>query len=165
MMRITRFASAVAFILAGAALAQAQDAAPPIDTPPKSTVRYSFDRAGDVFLRLDTASGQVSVCSLHSAGWVCQVVPEDRTALENEIGRLQSDVAALKAEIATLREPPPPRPPADLAPPAKATKPAEVTIKMPTQEDIGRARDAVAHAWQRLVEMIVGLKNDVMRKG
>lgn len=157
-------AIAASIVLAACAAAQAQ---PDIE-PQKTLPRYSFDRVGDSVLRLDTANGQLTVCSQRTAvGWVCQAVPEDRAALEQEIERLQNDVTALKSEIATLRAPaPPPRPPVELTPPAgKESRSGESTLKMPTQEDIDRARVAVEHAWRRLVEMILNFKNDVMRKG
>ena len=38
-------------------------------------------------------AGQVSLCNRRPAGWLCQAVPDDRTALEAEIARLQSDNA------------------------------------------------------------------------
>jgi hypothetical protein len=47
-------------------------------------------------LRLDTRSGQVSHCSRSDGGWVCKVVPDERSALETEIARLQSENATLK---------------------------------------------------------------------
>lgn len=152
--------------LSGAALtAQAQDTkSPQGDNPANVPARYSFDRVQDTFLRLDTATGQVAVCSQHAAGWACQAVPEDRVALEREIGRLQDEVAALKSEVATLRAPSPPRPPADLTPPDKNGAKGNVLI-LPTQDDMERAKAAVQHAWRRLVDMLVGFTNDVMKRG
>ena len=139
------------------------DIAPPQTVPsPKSAGRYNFDRVGDTFMRLDTASGEVSICGEHSAGWACEIVPEDRAALDNEIGRLQNENVALKAELKALREPPPPRPPVDLTPRGNDS---DVTNKIQVQDDIDRARAAVSYAWRRLVDMLVGIKNDVMKRG
>ena len=148
---------AVAAVLAWATLpAPAQDGA-----PPAVPSRYSFNRVDDGFLRLDNSTGQVAFCSAHAVGWTCQAVPEDRAALEKEIARLQDEVASLKSELAALREPSPPRPPADLTPPttdqsADATK---------LRADLGRTRAAFENAWRRLVEMILNLQKDIMRKG
>ena len=61
--------------------------------------RYSFHRVEDGFLRLDSRSGQVSLCGRKTVGWGCQAVPDERVALESEIARLQGDNAALKKEI------------------------------------------------------------------
>lgn len=137
--------------------AQAQDV-----SQPNAPARYSFNRVDDGFLRLDTMTGQVTICSQRAVGWACQALPEDRTALEKEIARLQDEIAGLKTEIAALREPPPPRPPAELTPPTG--KNDDARIQLPTREDIERARAALEKAWRRLVDMITNLQKDMMRK-
>jgi len=83
--------------------------------------------------------------------------------LQTEIARLQEEVASLKKEIVALKEPPPPRPPADLA--APADKSDERTIKLPTREDLAWARAFIEDTWRRLVEMINTVQKDMMRKG
>ena len=67
--------------------------------PDSENGRYSFSQVPEGVLRLDTRTGQVSVCSNKAAGWACQTVPDERTALEAEISRLQNDNAALKKEL------------------------------------------------------------------
>jgi len=135
------------------ALAQNADA-----TPPDGPSRFTFTRVDDGFLRLDNVSGHIAFCSPNSVGWACQIVPEDRAALDKEIARLQDEVTSLKAEVAALREPPP-RPPADLVPPSGRDAAAEM------REDMERARVALEGAWRRLLEMIVNFEKDMMRKG
>ena len=83
--------------------------------------------------------------------------------LQAENTRLQDEVASLKKEVLALKEPPPPRPPADLTPPAD--KNDDVTIKLPTREDMARARAFIQDTWRRLVDMINTVQKDVMRKG
>ncbi len=106
--------------------------------------------------------------------------PEDRAALEaeigqlreevaslrrvqGEVGRLRDEVASLRKEMLALQEPPPPRPPGDIIPPSY--KGGDVTVKLPTHADIARARDFIEETWRRLVEMIVTVQKDMMRKG
>jgi hypothetical protein len=55
--------------------------------------------ADDAFLRLDTKTGEVSRCSKQPSGWTCELLPDDRAALEAEIARLQKQNAALKADL------------------------------------------------------------------
>jgi len=154
------------------ALAQAPEASPPpaaqSDTPPSSPKdvpaapggRFSFKRVEGGFLRLDSQTGQVALCSARVAGWACEMVPEDRAALDKEIGRLQDEVTDLKQQLAAVHEPPPPRPPADLSPPAEKRDDAAQL-----REDMDRARSAFENAWRRLVDMIVNFQKDMMRKG
>ena len=51
-------------------------------------------------LRLDTRTGTVSTCTRNGAGWACYAVPDERTALDAEIGRLQAEVEKLKGQLA-----------------------------------------------------------------
>jgi hypothetical protein len=158
---------------AAPATAQAQ---PPKDAWVKDARRFSFRRVDDGILRLDSASGHMAFCSSHTVGWTCQAVPEDRAALEKEIGRLQGEVSDLKsrladlqAEIATLRatpSPPPPRPPAEVKPPERTAPPADQggSLKMPSEADMARARAAIVDAWQRVLDMIGNLQRDMTPK-
>ena len=52
---------------------------------------FRFNSVADGVLRLDTRTGQVSHCSRSDVGWTCKVVPDERSALETEIARLQSE--------------------------------------------------------------------------
>ena len=136
--------------------------------------RFTFNRIDNGFLRLDTQSGQVAYCRAQTAGWACQAVPENRSGLEADVARLQSDMTALKTlksdivrlqneiaavrrEVAALKEPPP----ADLTPPGKSD---DVVIKLPSHEDIARARNFIEKTWHRLVEMITAVQKDMMQK-
>ncbi len=147
---------------------------------PPTQSRFSFSRVENGFLRLDNDSGQVAFCSTQTTGWACQSATENRSALETEIASvrkqvaslkeleteiadLRRDVALLKKEVAALKEPPPPRPPADLAP--RPDRGADVTVKLPSHEDLMKARDFIEETWRRLVEMIASMQKDVMRKG
>src|SRR5258708_37958461 len=88
--------------LAGPSLAAAQDAATHSQAaPPPSTddSRYSFHRIGDGFVRLDSRSGQLAQCGWAASGWSCKMVPDERAALESQIGRLQRDNAELKKSL------------------------------------------------------------------
>lgn len=131
--------------------------------------RFTFNRIDNGFLRLDTQNGQVAYCRAQTAGWSCQAVPENRSELDADVARLQSDIArlqdeiaALRREVAALKESPPPRPPADLTSPDKGP---DVTIRLPTHEDVARARAFLEKTWHRLVEMITAVQKDMMQKG
>lgn len=137
-----------------------------VDAQPIRPNRYTFNRIDNGFLRLDNNSGQIAFCSPHSVGWACEAVPEDRAALEKEIARLQDEVASLKTAIAALRAPPPPPVPPETVPPTpRAGKDGDAQIKLPTQEDIDRARAFIEDTWRRLMEMIVNIQKDMMRRG
>jgi hypothetical protein len=77
----------------GTAAAFAQSA------PDSENGRYSMSPAGEGFLRLDTRTGAVSNCT-NKGGWICRAVPDERAALDAEIGRLQGENQKLKDRLA-----------------------------------------------------------------
>ncbi len=158
--------AAVAVAAQGQAPAQAPEQAPllsPAAPPPAPPSRWSFKRVDDGFVRLDNRTGKVAHCTPVHAGWTCQAVPEKRAALEKQITQLKAEVDSLKKEIATLRAAASPSPP----PPAPKEGPA-VSLRMPTHEELARARDYVTDtlsaSWHRLVRMIMHFQHDVLRK-
>ncbi len=86
------FAAVALFAVADVAYAQT----PPAD----ENGRYTLSATDNGYLRLDTRTGAVSVCT-PKGGWTCRVVPDERAALDQEIGRLQGQVDALKAQLAS----------------------------------------------------------------
>lgn len=70
------------------------------DAPGTENGRYALSPVSEGFLRLDTRSGAVSICSSVNDSWVCRVVPDERTALDTEIGRLQADNKKLQEQLA-----------------------------------------------------------------
>lgn len=117
--------------------------------------RFSFERIDDGFVRFDHDTGQVAFCGQHAVGWGCQAQPEDRQALESEIERLQRDNAELKNKLS-----PPP-----LANNPPAEKRSDPGLRLPSDEDLERAMAVLEKTWRRLVEIIVNLQKDFMRKG
>jgi hypothetical protein len=142
-------------------------AAPPVAqqaVPQPAAGRFIFSRVDGGILRLDSVSGQVTLCSQRSAGWACQAVPEERAAFDSEVARLKAEVDSLKAEIAVLRAPAqPPRPPAELSPHANENKSG--VLKLPTEEDIKWARAQIERVWRQFVDMVTDFQKDVERKG
>ena len=179
-----RFIALILLMLAGSAFAGLPHAAaqsepsPPQGVPAPGTddSRYSFHRMGEGFVRLDSQTGQVAQCGWSTPGWSCKLVPDERAALESEIGRLQRDNAELKksllshnielpngmAAAAPAPQAAAPVPPANVPDPS-AKPPSEP--KMPSEADLDRALAFMKHIWQRLVDMVNDLQRDIQKKG
>src|SRR3954464_6687279 len=91
-------------IAAVLALGVADAAAAPQGMPDTENGRYALSSTPDGVLRLDTRTGAISTCNNSGAGWACYAVPDERSALDTEIGRLQADNERLRKELAA-REP------------------------------------------------------------
>ena len=122
--------------------------------------RYQFNRVEDGYLRLDLKSGQVSLCSQRTIGWSCLAVPDERAALDNEIARLQGENAALK-KVMLDRGLPLPSGVTSYTPVARG---GDTNLKLPNNADIDRMMTAVEKVWRRLVEMLISLQKDIMKK-
>lgn len=122
--------------------------------------RFSFHKVDDGFLRLDTRSGQVSLCNHKNLGWACETIPDERTALENEIARLQTGNATLKKELLArgLPLPEPVRPDPPLA------KSNDLELKLPSQADVDRVMTFVERVWRRMLEAMGNLQKDMQGK-
>src|ERR1700761_1009374 len=68
--------------------------------PDSENGRYALSPIADGVLRLDTRTGAVSTCTNGGTGWACYAVPDERAALDTEIGRLEADNEKLKARLA-----------------------------------------------------------------
>ena len=170
-------------VFAGALGATAQEAASPNATtppPPAQSApapsgedsRYSFHRMGDNFMRLDSRTGQLAQCGWGPTGWSCKMAPDERTALESEIGRLQQENATLKKSLLSrgIELPsgviaeapvPPPVPPANIPDPS-AKQPKDP--KLPSDAELDRAINFMKNVWRKLVDMMVDLQRDMQKK-
>jgi hypothetical protein len=144
---MVRNAIVLAFALVAIApAAQAQQ------TPDPENGRYTFSAVPDGMLRLDTRTGAVSICAKKDAGWACNVVPDERQALENEIARLQGENGALKKDMLARGLPLP----SAVASAPSADKQRELNFKVPLPSDaeIDRVMSAFEKMWRRLIDMV-----------
>lgn len=131
------------------------------EAPPDSNGgRYTFSKVIDGFVRLDTKTGEVALCSPRTVGWACVAAPEDRAALENEIARLRGENAALKAVILShgLALPP------GAMPEPSARRDNDITIHLPDNADLDRAMAYVDRMWHRLVDAIARAQRQMLNR-
>jgi hypothetical protein len=175
-MILTRIAL-IAAMSCVAAPAIAQNASAPEAMPDTAGGRYLFskqsggqanaqaDAQGNAYVRLDTQTGAVSLCSQKPVGWACEAVPEDRAALENEIARLQTENAALKKDILARGLPLP----AGIMPEPSTAQSGEdqnsgITLHLPSDADIDRMVAFAGHVWQRLVDAVERAQKQFLNK-
>jgi hypothetical protein len=151
--------------LSGPAFAQSR--------PDTENGRYALSTTADGVLRLDTRTGTVSTCNNNSgAGWACYAIPDERAAMDAEIGRLQAENEKLKAELAQ-RDPATAGKTDEALPKSDSLKQPEpkvaeggrrIEIPLPSDQDMDRMMSFVEKAWRRLIEMANRLQRDVSGK-
>jgi hypothetical protein len=100
-MRGKRPALVLFFLLSAGAAAPALDApaeTSKAETSKETAGRYSMTPTAEGFLRLDTQTGTVSLCSVANGTAQCRMAVEERHTLETEIERLSKENAELKAK-------------------------------------------------------------------
>jgi hypothetical protein len=142
--------------------------------------RYTFHRTDEGYLRLDLRSGDVATCRPRDSGWTCTLAAEERSALEQEISRLQRDNAALKsallerglplppgssnppgADVAAVpptsqSEPSPPRPPGSI--------PSDGDARPRERAEVDRMIDVMERWWHRLTDLFAAMQRDIQGK-
>jgi hypothetical protein len=159
--------------LAGTGIAVAES------MPDTENGRYRLAPAGDGVIRLDTRTGVVSNCNDSSAGWACYAVPDERAAMDTEIGRLQAENEKLKAQLASRDgtaqgtvqgKTGDVLPKADKQPGPRIVEPKtpegerKLEIPLPSDQDMDRLMTFVERAWRRLVEMANRVQKDMSGK-
>jgi hypothetical protein len=140
--------------------------------PDAENGRYALSPVADGVIRLDTRTGAVSTCSNSGAGWACYAVPDERAAMDAEIGRLEADNEKLKAQLAErepvvtgkIDEPLPKTDQLKKPEPKAADGERRIEIPLPSDRDMDRMVSFLEQAWQRLVEMANRMQKDVSGK-
>jgi hypothetical protein len=154
--------------------------------PDAENGRYALSAVTDGVIRLDTRTGAVSTCSNSGTGWACYSVPDERAALDAEIGRLQADnekskteLEKSKAELEKLKIELAAREPVvtgkidEALPKTDSLKKQEpkvaegerrIEIPLPSDRDMDRVMSFLEQAWRRLVEMANRMQKDVSGK-
>ena len=64
--------------------------------------RYRLEKSADGYVRMDTQTGEMSLCGERSGQLVCKSAAEERAAFQDEIDGLQATVKALDERVARL---------------------------------------------------------------
>ena len=138
--------------------------------PDTENGRYALQQAGDGVVRLDTRTGVVSTCNNSGSGWACYAVPDERKAMDEEIGRLQAENEKLRAQLAS-REPAAGGKVDEALPksdkqgaPKTAEGERKIEIPLPSDQDVDRVMSFLERAWRKLIDMANRVQKDVSGK-
>ena len=154
--------AAAAMLVASAAVAQTR--------PDTENGRYALSPTGDGgVLRLDTKTGTMSTCTNPGTGWACYAAPDERAAMDAEIGRLQAENEKMKAQLAERdgtvsgksEEALPKSDPLRKPGPKVAEGERRIEIPLPSDQEMDRMMSFLERAWRRLIEMANRIQKDV----
>lgn len=117
--------------------------------------RFTMTPTEDGFLRLDSQTGSVSVCSRKDGNWGCSVVADDRIALQDKIDKLSKENSELRAQVKELEEF------IDSEIPGNAESSKEKPgLQLPNEEDVDKALGFIENLLKRFKDMAERLKED-----
>jgi hypothetical protein len=137
--------------------------------PETENGRYALSQTPDGVMRLDTRTGQVSNCSKSGDGWACLVVPDERAAMDAEIGRLQAENQKLKTQLAARDQTVTGKSDEALPKSDSLKKPEpktaeggrnKIEIPLPNDQDMDRVMSFLERTWRRLIDMANRLQKD-----
>lgn len=109
--------------------------------------RFTMSPADGGVVRLDTATGAMSVCSGKEGAWSCRDIAEGGDSARKRLEALEQENKALKDEVRRLQD-------AAVTPPGDAVKP----FAMPEEKDVDRAFDYVESLIRKFRERIKKLE-------
>jgi hypothetical protein len=74
----------------------------PLAAAGQDTDRYTLEKSGDGYVRMDRKTGEMSICAERSGQLVCRLAADERSALQDEIDRLQDRLSGLEKRIVEL---------------------------------------------------------------
>jgi hypothetical protein len=104
--------------------------------------RYAMQPTDGGFLRLDTATGEMSLCQRTAGSFECRPVKDDRD-LQGEVARLAKENAELRAEIKRLEELP-------------GHEPRK--LELPSEQDVDKALSYVERMYKKFRDKIRDLE-------
>lgn len=138
--------------------------------PDTENGRYAMSQIGGTVVRLDTRTGVVSTCNDNGNGWACYAAPDERAALDTEIGRLRDDNDKLRAQLAQrdtvtgkIEDALPKQDPLVPRVPKSADGERKLEIPLPSDRDMDRVMSFLENAWRRLVELATRMQKDASK--
>jgi hypothetical protein len=66
--------------------------------------RYRLEKTENGYVRMDTATGEMSICEERTGQLVCKTAADERAAFQDEIDRLQAKLDGIEGRVAKLEE-------------------------------------------------------------
>jgi len=116
--------------------------------------RYRLEKTPEGYVRMDTRTGEMSLCQERSGELVCRMAADERTAFQDELERLQSDMDALEVrltEVNALEE---------RIVKLENSLAARVEKTLPTEEDFNRTMSYMERFFRGFMGIVKDLESE-----
>ena len=112
--------------------------------------RYRLEKTPNGYVRMDTRTGEMSICQEKWGELVCKMAADERTAVQDEIERLQTDMKALEDRLATVKAL------EDRVAKLENSLTAKIENSLPTEEDFNKTMSYM----ERFFRSFMGIVKD-----
>lgn len=134
--------------------------------------RYTMTPTDGGFIRLDTKTGAMSLCTGNNGEWACRAMPDDQKMLQERIARLEEENRALKEENRQLEDvmglgPDKPKEGAGPGAPSDGgpSQPPGKGFKLPSEKDLDQAFDYFEGMLKKFRDRLKKLEEEEKKDG
>jgi hypothetical protein len=109
-----------------------------------SDQRFTLEKSGDGYVRMDNRTGQMSMCAEETGQLVCKLAADDRQAFEDELGRLQDRVAQLEKRVSEM----------------ETVRRLNPEALLPTDEDVEKSLTYMERFFRRFMDIVRDFDKD-----
>ncbi|MDQ2704109.1 MAG: hypothetical protein M3Y43_02990 [Pseudomonadota bacterium] len=110
--------------------------------------RYRLEKTPNGYVRMDTRTGEMSICQEKWGELVCRMAADERTAVQNEIERLQTELKALDDQLATVKAL------EDRVAKLENSMTARIEQSLPTEEDFNRTMSYMERFFRSFMNIV-----------
>src|SRR5262245_34721503 len=110
----------------------------PLAAVAQDTDRYTLERSGNGYIRMDRKTGDMSICEEHSGQLVCRLAADERAAFQDEVDRLQDRLSGLEKRVVEL----------------ETTSRPKTEKALPTEEDLERSLGYMERFVRRFMDIV-----------
>ena len=115
---------------------------------------FRLERSANGYVRMDTRTGEMSICEEKWGELVCRMAADERTAVQDEIERLQDEVKALEtrlADVAALE---------DRVSRTKNSLTARIEKTLPTEEEFNKTMSYMERFFRGFIGIVKDLEGE-----
>lgn len=116
--------------------------------------RFRLERSPNGYVRMDTKTGEMSICEEKWGELVCRTAADERTALQNEIERLQGELKALNDKLARVEAL------EERVARLENSMTARIEKSLPTEEDFNRTMSYMERFFRSFMGIVRDFENE-----
>lgn len=106
--------------------------------------RYTLEKSGTGYVRMDTRTGEMSICEERAGQLVCKLAADERAAFQDEIDRLQTKLTGMEDRLVALENHP-------------ILKPQNL---LPTEEEFQRSLGYMERFFRKFMDIVKDLDKE-----